>query len=42
MLLFVGSYAEETEQGVELFKFDETNGQLEKLAGYSGLKIRHF
>lgn len=38
MLLFVGSYAEETEHGVELFKFDETNGQLEKLAGYSGLK----
>jgi len=38
MLLFVGSYAEENENGVELFEFDEATGQLKQLAAYSGLK----
>jgi len=38
MLLFAGSYAEETENGVELFRFDEESGQLTLLAQYSGLK----
>jgi len=38
MLLFVGSYAEETENGIELFKFDEASGELALLTQYKGLK----
>lgn len=38
MLLFVGSYAEASESGVELFHFDEAAGSLTKQAEYAGLK----
>lgn len=38
MLLFAGSYAEETEDGVELFRFNEESGELVRLAQYAGLK----
>lgn len=38
MLLFVGSYAEASDSGVELFHFDEENGSFTKQAEYVGLK----
>jgi len=38
MLLFVGSYAEPNESGVELFHFDEESGSLTKKAEHKGLK----
>lgn len=35
--VFVGSYATSEESGVELFKFNQDNGQLSKLTEYKGL-----
>ncbi|MDR9853141.1 lactonase family protein [Paenibacillus sp. VCA1] len=38
MLVFVGSYAEESADGVYVYAFDETNGELTRLDQVSGLK----
>lgn len=38
VLVFVGSYAESDESGVEVFRFDEQSGQLTKTDEYIGLK----
>lgn len=38
MLVFVGSYAEESSDGVYVYEFDETNGELTRLDQVAGLK----
>ena len=38
MLVFVGSYAEESADGVYVYAFDETNGELTRLDQLSGFK----
>lgn len=38
VLVFVGSYAESNESGVEVFRFDEQTGRLTKTDEYIGLK----
>lgn len=38
LLVFSGSYAEEADQGLRVFRMDETSGQLTETGTYAGLK----
>lgn len=38
LFVFTGSYAEEADQGLRVFRFNQENGQLTEIGSYSGLK----